>query len=64
VTVEEDDIRTAFLDLIEVEHMLAEGSAAMAYAAARAHGRKVDGTTAVILCGGNVGTDTLRRILA
>ncbi len=63
VTVEERDIRQAFLDLIEVEHMLVEGSAAMAYAAARAHAGMVEGTTVVILCGGNVGTDKLREIL-
>jgi len=64
VTVEEDDIRRAFIDLIDVEHLLVEGSAAMAYAAARAHGRAVEGTTAVILCGGNVGSGRLREILA
>jgi threonine dehydratase len=63
VTVEEDDIRDAFLDLVEVEHLLVEGSAAMAYAAARAHGRRESGTTVVILCGGNVGVENLRRIL-
>jgi threonine dehydratase len=64
VTVEEDDIRRAFLDLVELEHQLVEGSAAMAYAAARAHAPRVEGTTAVILCGGNVGTEKLRGILA
>ncbi len=63
VTVEEDAIRQAFLELIEVEHQLVEGSAAMAYAAARAHVSAVDGTTAVILCGGNVGVDKLRTII-
>jgi threonine dehydratase len=64
VTVEEDDIRSAFLELIDVEHLLVEGSAAMAYAAARAGARVDEGTTAVILCGGNVGTQKLRAILA
>ena len=64
VTVEEDDIRTAFLELIEVEHLLVEGSAAMAYAAARANASTTEGTTAVILCGGNVGVDKLHAILA
>lgn len=64
VTVDEDDIRAAFLDLIEVEHTLVEGSAAMAYAAARAQATPAPGTTAVILCGGNVGTEKLRGILA
>ena len=64
VTVEEEAIRTAFLDLVEVEHMLVEGSAAMAYAAARAHAETTEGTTVVILCGGNVGVEKLRGILA
>jgi len=64
VTVEEDVIRAAFIELIEVEHMLVEGSAAMAYAACKSHAGAVDGTTAVILCGGNVGVDKLGAILA
>lgn len=64
VTVEEDDIRRAFLALIEIEHQLAEGSAAMAYAAAQAYTGPDTGTTVVVLCGGNVGVDTLSRILA
>jgi threonine dehydratase len=63
VTVDEDAIREAFLELIEVEHLLVEGSAAMAYAAARANARATEGTTAVILCGGNVGVEKLRGIL-
>jgi threonine dehydratase len=64
VTVEEEAIRDAFLELIEVDHLLVEGSAAMAYAAAKANARAVEGTIAVILCGGNVGTERLRRVLA
>jgi threonine dehydratase len=63
VTVEEADIREAFLDLIETEHLLVEGSAAMAYAAARATPLPDVGTSAVVLCGGNVGLDRLRSIL-
>ena len=63
-TFREADIRAAFLDLIEMEHMLVEGSAAMAYAACRQHASQVDGATAVLLCGGNVGVDKLRTILA
>ena len=64
VTVDEPQIRRAFLDLIELEHLLVEGSAAMAYAAARVHADPAEGATAVILCGGNVGVDRLRGILA
>jgi threonine dehydratase len=63
VTVDEDAIRRAFLDLIEVEHLLVEGSAAMAYAACRQHASASEGATAVILCGGNVGAGKLRQIL-
>lgn len=63
VTVSEDDILRAFLDLIEVEHLLVEGSAAMVYAAARTHATATEGTTAVILCGGNVGVEKLRQML-
>jgi threonine dehydratase len=63
VTVPEEDIRRAFIELIEVEHLLVEGSAAMAYAAARQHARSGEGTVAVILCGGNVGVERLRSVL-
>jgi threonine dehydratase len=63
VTVSEEAILDAFLELIEVEHLLVEGSAAMAYAAAGAYGQRAQGTTAVILCGGNVGVERLRGTL-
>jgi threonine dehydratase len=64
VIVSETEIRAAFLDLIEIEHQLVEGSAAMAYAACRKHlPPRSDGRTAVVLCGGNVGVDTLRVVL-
>ena len=39
------------------------GTTAMAYAATRGHARSGEGTTAVILCGGNVGVEKLRAIL-
>jgi threonine dehydratase len=63
VTVSEEEIHAAFIDLIEVEHQLVEGSAAMAYAAARRHATAGQGTVAVVLCGGNVGVDRLRSIV-
>ena len=63
MTVEEEAIREAFVDLIEVEHQLVEGSAAMAYGAARSHAPRAAGTTVVILCGGNVGVEKLRGII-
>jgi threonine dehydratase len=64
VLVDEVAIRTALIELIDVEHLLVEGSAAMAYAAAREHARAGGGAIAVIMCGGNVGSERLRAILA
>lgn len=63
VLVEEDEIQRAFLDLIEIEHLLVEGSAAMTYAAARQHAGPGESSAVVILCGGNVGAERLRSLL-
>ena len=51
-------------DLLPLGSFSARPTPAMAYAACRAHARAVDGTTAIILCGGNVGTGTLRGVLS
>jgi threonine dehydratase len=64
VTVPEADIRRAFLELIELEHLLVEGAAAMAFAAAAAYPHHSAGTSVVVLSGGNVGTTRLRQVLA
>ncbi len=64
VKVDEDAIRAAFADVIEHEKMLVEGAAAMAYGACRQHATEpVEGTTAIVLCGANVGVERLRAIL-
>jgi threonine dehydratase len=64
VLVDEAATRAAFLDLIEFEHVLVEGSAAMTYAAARQDARRDEGTVAVVLCGGNVGVERLVSIIS
>jgi threonine dehydratase len=58
VLVDEVDIKAALRSVIDTEHVLVEGSAAVAFAAARAAtvaGQRV----AVVSCGANISSDTL-----
>ena len=62
--VQEEDIKSALVDLISTQKMLVEGAAAMALAGFRQiamdyQGKKV----AVVICGGNIGIDKLRKAL-
>ena len=64
VLVSEDEIAAAMRQFIDYEHQLIEGAAGVALAAMMKQkdalaGRKV----AVLVCGGNVSRDTLKRIL-
>jgi threonine dehydratase len=60
VLVEEDEIRDALRTVIDTEHQLIEGSAAMAFAAARARRTEIEGQrVAVVSCGGNISAKTL-----
>ena len=64
VTVEEEDIASAILVLLEREKMLAEGAGATALAAllqqkTGLHGQR----TAVLVCGGNIDVTLLARII-
>jgi threonine dehydratase len=46
--------------VIDTEHQLIEGSAAMAFAAARARRTELEGKrVAVVSCGGNISSSTL-----
>jgi threonine dehydratase len=61
----EAEIARAMRQALDAEHQLAEGAAGVALAvAARVAPRFAGGNLVVILCGGNVGSDTLRRVLA
>jgi threonine dehydratase len=62
--VGEPEIADAIRLGIDQEHQLIEGSAGVALAAARnLAGRFPGGNIVIVLCGGNISADTLRRIL-
>jgi len=64
VTVEEDEIASAILMLLEREKTLAEGAGAAALAALLQHKTSLQGAhTAVLVCGGNIDVTLLSRII-
>jgi threonine dehydratase len=65
VLVSEDAISAALRMVIDTEHQLIEGSAAMAFAAARARRTELEGQrVAIVSCGGNISAGTLAAALA
>ncbi|MGW7681960.1 pyridoxal-phosphate dependent enzyme [Kribbella sp. NPDC054772] len=65
VLVEEDAIREALRMVIDTERQLIEGSAALAFAAARERRTELAGKrVAVVSCGGNMSSSTLVNALA
>jgi len=64
VTVEEEEIASAILTLLEVEKMLAEGAGAAATAALLQHKTRLSGQhTVAIVGGGNIDVSLLSRII-
>jgi threonine dehydratase len=64
VTVDEDEIASAILMLLEREKTLAEGAGAAALAALIQHRTSLKGAhTAVLVCGGNIDVTLLSRII-
>ena len=64
VTVDEDEIASAILTLLEREKTLAEGAGAVALAALLHHKTSLRGAhTAVLVCGGNIDVTLLARII-
>jgi threonine dehydratase len=64
VLVSEDAISAALRMVIDTEHQLIEGSAAMAFAATRARRTELEGKrVAVVSCGGNISSSTLMAAL-
>lgn len=64
VPVAEERIEESLIDFVEAEHLLIEGSAAVPIAALLATGRRWRGKrVVVVLCGANIGTETLRGVL-
>lgn len=65
VTVSEPEIASAMLSFMDVHSMLIEGAAGVAVAAYRKVAGDLAGkNTVVVLCGGNIGMDTLRGVWA
>jgi threonine dehydratase len=64
VEIPEDEIAQAMRHCIEQEHMLVEGSAGVAVAAAWQVAESLRGqTVAIVLCGANVSAERLRQVL-
>lgn len=64
VLVSEDEIRAALRLILETEHWLIEGAAAVAVAAFRKDARRWEGKrVAIVLCGRNVSPEVLARVL-
>jgi threonine dehydratase len=65
VLVGEDAIRAALRTVIDTEHQLIEGSAAMAFGAMRERRAELEGRrVAVVSCGGNISSSTLVAALS
>lgn len=64
VTVSEEEIAAAMRAFIDTHHMLLEGAAGVALAGLLASGGRYAGQrVAVVICGGNISRDTLRRVI-
>jgi threonine dehydratase len=61
--VEEQDIRASIAWLVEVHHLIAEGSGAVGIAALRRWPELAHSQTAVIVSGGNLDIEELRRVM-
>ena len=64
VLVEESEIKKAMIDLIDSQKMLVEGAAGLALAGFRQVAEEFKGrNVAVVICGGNIGLEKLRKAL-
>ncbi len=65
VLVEEEAIAAAMIEFIDKQHQLAEGAAGVALAAFLANAAEFsDRNVVILICGGNVSSETLRQILS
>lgn len=64
ISVGEEEIRSSLREFIGAEHMLIEGSAAVAVASVSKVSERFAGkNVAVVLCGANIGTSVLKNVL-
>jgi threonine dehydratase len=65
LTVTEEEIRAGLLYFMRAHRMMIEGAAAVAVASfLKVSERFKDKTVVLIICGANIGLDTLRQVLA
>ena len=64
ITVSEEEIKDSLGEFMQIQHMLIEGSAAVAVAACKKEtGRFPGQNVVVVICGGNISNETLKEIL-
>ena len=64
ITVTEEEIKDSLREFMQTQHMLIEGSAAVAVAACKKKaGRFAGQNVVVVICGGNISNETLKEIL-
>ncbi|MCE7736197.1 MAG: threonine/serine dehydratase [Candidatus Heimdallarchaeota archaeon] len=63
VLVTEDQIKTALVDLYKNNELIVEGAAAVALAAYQKISSSIDGTSVIIICGGNIDPDLFDSIV-
>jgi threonine dehydratase len=64
MTVTEAEIKKSLREFIQAQHMLIEGSAAVAVAACKKQGDRLAGkNVVVVICGGNISLEVLKEIL-
>lgn len=64
ITVTEDEIKDSLREFMQTQHMLIEGSAAVAVAACKKEAGHFPGQNVVaVICGGNISNETLKEIL-
>ena len=64
ITVTEEEIKESLREFMQTQHMLIEGSAAVAVAAFKKQADRFAGlNVVVVICGGNISLETLKAIL-
>jgi threonine dehydratase len=64
ITVTEEEIKDSLREFIQTQHMLIEGSAAVAVAAFKKQADRFSGlNVVVVICGGNISLETLKTVL-
>ncbi len=64
ITVTEEEIKDSLREFMQTQHMLIEGSAAVAIAACKKEAGRFPGqNVVVVICGGNISNETLKEIL-